>query len=79
MADSQTRYTLISADGHLNEPRDVWTSRVAKKDKDRVPRVDRLPDGDGWVFPGYDTHAPLQLGCDGGTPPRGHGPMVYLR
>ena len=37
MADSQTKYKLISADGHLNEPRDVWTSRVAKKDRDRVP------------------------------------------
>ena len=73
MSDSQSRYKLISADGHLNEPRDVWTSRVAKKDKDRVPRVDRLPDGDGWVFPGYDTTLPFSWGATAGRRPEDMG------
>jgi hypothetical protein len=45
-------YRLISADGHLNEPADVWTSRVASKYRELVPRVERLAEGDAWVFPG---------------------------
>src|SRR5438105_9607363 len=28
---------LISADSHINEPADLWTSRVAAKWRDRVP------------------------------------------
>jgi predicted TIM-barrel fold metal-dependent hydrolase len=66
MADPQANYKLISADGHLNEPRDVWTSRVATKDRDLVPRVDRLAEGDGWVFPGYDTTLPFSWGATAG-------------
>jgi predicted TIM-barrel fold metal-dependent hydrolase len=66
MADPQAKYKLISADGHLNEPRDVWTSRVATKDRDLVPRVDRLAEGDGWVFPGYDTTLPFSWGATAG-------------
>jgi hypothetical protein len=31
---------LISADSHINEPADLWTSRVAAKWRDRVPRVE---------------------------------------
>jgi predicted TIM-barrel fold metal-dependent hydrolase len=66
MAGPQAKYKLISADGHLNEPRDVWTSRVATKDRDRVPRVDRLAEGDGWVFPGYETTLPFSWGATAG-------------
>ena len=33
-------YSLIDADTHVTEPEDVWTSRVASKWKDRVPRVE---------------------------------------
>jgi uncharacterized protein len=66
MAGPQAKYKLISADGHLNEPRDVWTSRVAAKDRGRVPRVDRLAEGDGWVFPGYDTTLPFSWGATAG-------------
>lgn len=74
MTEPRATYKLISADGHLNEPRDVWTSRVAQKDKDRVPRVDSLPEGDGWVFPGYDIKIPFSWGATAGRNPADMGP-----
>ena len=65
------QYKLISADGHLNEPADVWTSRVAKKYRDLVPRVESLEQGDGWVFPGYDQVFPSPgAPAPGATPTR---------
>jgi predicted TIM-barrel fold metal-dependent hydrolase len=39
---------IIDADAHVTEPPDVWTSRVASKDKDRVPHVVRADDGTEW-------------------------------
>ena len=74
MVGPQSKYKLISADGHLNEPRDVWTSRVAKKDQNRVPRVESLPEGDGWVFPGYDVSLPFSWGATAGRDPADMGP-----
>jgi uncharacterized protein len=64
--DATKTYRLISADGHLNEPRDVFTSRVATKYKDLVPRVDRLPEGDGWVFPGFEVTIPFSWAATAG-------------
>ena len=32
-------YSIIDADTHITEPADVWTSRVARKWRDRVPSV----------------------------------------
>jgi predicted TIM-barrel fold metal-dependent hydrolase len=69
MTSSAREYHLISADGHLNEPRDVWTSRVASKYKDLVPRVDRLPEGDGWVFPGHEITIPFGWAATAGRDP----------
>jgi predicted TIM-barrel fold metal-dependent hydrolase len=67
-------YRLISADGHLNEPADVWTSRVASRYRDLVPRVERLEQGDGWVFPGIDTAVPFSWGATAGRDPETVGP-----
>lgn len=42
---------IIDADSHITEPPDVWTSRVAAKDVERVPHVVRNDDGrDIWVL-----------------------------
>ncbi|CAI7980501.1 hypothetical protein FRAHR75_810014 [Frankia sp. Hr75.2] len=42
---------IIEADSHITEPADVWTSRVASKDVERVPHVFRDKDGrDVWVL-----------------------------
>lgn len=44
---------VVDADTHLTEPPDLWTSRVAKKDQERVPRKVRGEDGrDTWYYNG---------------------------
>jgi len=45
-------FRLISADGHVSEPRDLYESRTPKKWIDRVPHVEHRQDGDFWVVPG---------------------------
>ena len=46
-------YSIISADDHITEPPDLWTTRPDSKFKDRVPRIVRLDDGgDWWVTDG---------------------------
>ena len=46
------RYRLTSADSHVNEPPDLWTSRVAAAFADRAPRIERFDEGDAWVIEG---------------------------
>jgi uncharacterized protein len=67
-------YRLISADGHLNEPADVWTKRVAGKYRDMVPRVERLAEGDAWILPGSDQAIPFSWGAAAGRKPEDMGP-----
>jgi predicted TIM-barrel fold metal-dependent hydrolase len=44
---------LISSDNHVNEPRDLFTSRFPAHLKDKAPRVMRGADGgDGWSLTG---------------------------
>lgn len=45
-------YRLVDADSHINEPPDLWTSRVPAKFRDRAPRIDRFEQGDAWVMEG---------------------------
>lgn len=46
-------YTVISADNHILEPRDLFVTRMPKEFRDRAPRVLRGADGgDGWSFDG---------------------------
>ncbi len=47
---SKPRYFMIDADTHVTEARDVWTSRVPSKWKDRVPRVERDPETNSDVW-----------------------------
>ena len=42
-------YRIISADGHVFEPPDLWTSRVEPKFRERAPLVVRQ-DGEDWWF-----------------------------
>ena len=48
----RTRYRLISGDSHVNEPPDLWTTRVAKEFVDRAPRIESFELGDAWVLEG---------------------------
>ena len=49
---------VVDADTHFTEPPDLWTSRVARKDRDRVPRKVRGEDGrDAWYYNGDEVFA----------------------
>ena len=36
---------VISADDHVQEPPDLWTSRLSRKWGDRIPHLESTPDG----------------------------------
>ena len=63
-------YHLISADSHINEPADLWTSRVPAKFRDRAPRVERFEQGDAWVIEGVEGPMPIGLNACAGQDPR---------
>jgi predicted TIM-barrel fold metal-dependent hydrolase len=53
-------YKLFSADSHVSEPLDLWTTRLDAHLRDRAPHVERR-DEDGklveyWVFEGFEPH-----------------------
>ncbi len=50
----QLKYGLISVDDHVQEPPDLWTSRLSKaKWGDRIPHVEQASDGsERWVLDG---------------------------
>jgi uncharacterized protein len=62
-------YRLISADGHYNEPGDLFTSRVPSHLVDRVPRIVSLDDGDAWVMEGVANPMPFGWGSCAGRAP----------
>ncbi len=66
---TEPRYTFIDADTHVTEARDVWTSRVPSKWKDRVPRVERDPatNSDIWYI-GDRRMAPVGITAVAGWP-----------
>lgn len=66
MAD---RYQLIDADTHVNEPPDLWTSRVAAEYRDRAPRIERFEQGDAWVLEGVDDPINFGLNATAGMKP----------
>lgn len=39
----------VSADGHVVEPGDLWTTRMDRRFRDRAPRVDSRPKGDYYL------------------------------
>jgi len=43
-------YPIIDADAHVQEPPDLWQSRVPAKWKERAPRVEHTEHGDFWLF-----------------------------
>ena len=55
------KYKAISADGHVNEPPDLWTSRLPAKFKDRGPHVIETPNthGDAWIMEGQTRPSPM--------------------
>jgi predicted TIM-barrel fold metal-dependent hydrolase len=52
----------VSADGHVVEPGDLWTTRLDRKFRDRAPRVESRQNGDYYLIDGFD---PLPVGLEG--------------
>jgi predicted TIM-barrel fold metal-dependent hydrolase len=50
MTSASPTYRLIDADTHVNEPPDLWVSRVPSKYAEHVPRMERFEEGDAWVL-----------------------------
>ena len=61
-AATQRRYRLISTDAHVNEPPDLWRSRVPQKFADRAPRMEHFERGDAWVLDGVKD--PINFGMN---------------
>ena len=47
--DCLQEYYVISADAHVNEPFDMFASRVDKKFKDRMPHIEVDDKGRKWL------------------------------
>ena len=43
--EAQGTYRIVSGDGHVNDPPDLWLTRVDRKYRDRVPRLVDTPEG----------------------------------
>ena len=56
----QPGYRLVDADSHINEPPDLWTSRLPKQFQDRAPKMQRFDQGDAWVVEGG--REPIKIG-----------------
>src|SRR5258707_2281682 len=46
--DAAKKYFMVSADGHANEPANLWVERIEAKYKDRLPRITTDKDGVQW-------------------------------
>jgi predicted TIM-barrel fold metal-dependent hydrolase len=62
-------YELISADGHIMEPGDLWVRESPAKYRDLVPRLEHLEEGDAWVTPGQGPgFGFVMIACAGRAP-----------
>ena len=52
----------VSADGHVVEPADLWTTRIDKRFRDRAPRVESRTNGDYYLIDGFE---PIPVGLEG--------------
>ncbi len=52
MTDAPNLDWLISVDDHILEPPNLWVDRVAAKDRDRAPHIERDGKREFWVYEG---------------------------
>lgn len=69
-------YRVVDADQHINEPPDLWTSRVPARFKDLVPRQVQLEHGDAWVMEGAPDPINFGLNAAAGLPFEQRRPWV---
>jgi predicted TIM-barrel fold metal-dependent hydrolase len=55
-------YQLIDTDQHVNEPPDLWTTRLPARFRERAPRIESFAEGDAWILEGVD--APINFGLN---------------
>jgi predicted TIM-barrel fold metal-dependent hydrolase len=61
------QYNFISADNHINDPRDLYVSRLPKEFRDRAPRVLPHPGGgEGWSWDGKAPKKVFATECTAG-------------
>lgn len=54
--------SYVSADGHVVEPADLWTTRMDKRFRGRAPRIESRPENDYYII---DGHPPMAVGLEG--------------
>jgi predicted TIM-barrel fold metal-dependent hydrolase len=59
-------YLLIDADGHVNEPPELWQEGVAVSLRERAPKLLETAHGDVWAFEGGARMRPLGLNAVAG-------------
>jgi predicted TIM-barrel fold metal-dependent hydrolase len=66
-----SEHAVIDVDTHVTEPADLWTSRIAAKWHDLIPKVERIKGRDFWVINGKKGLAPGLVSIAGhkGRPP----------
>src|SRR6266567_4725938 len=48
---------FVSADGHANEPQDLWVTRMDRRFRERAPRIEKRADADYFVAEGIPEFA----------------------
>ena len=57
-----SKYEIVSADAHILEPTDIWTTWLPSKYQDKAPKLVKDVDGgDGWLFAGATDPDPIGL------------------
>ena len=59
-------YPILDADAHVNEPPDLWHTRVPQRLRARAPKVLRTEQGDVWSFDDGKRLRPLGLTATAG-------------
>src|ERR1700730_9116493 len=60
-------YKLISADSHVSEPPDLWSTRVDKKYRERAPQLMVNPPGKEGAYSRAMSYAPRAIGSSLGA------------
>ena len=55
-------YKLVSGDGHVNEPKNMYADYMSAKFKERAPHMDKFDKGDAWIFDWVPT--PVNFGLN---------------
>jgi predicted TIM-barrel fold metal-dependent hydrolase len=70
-------YRIVDADTHVNEPPDLWISRVPAAYRDRAPRMDHFEKGDAWVVEGASEPINFGNNASAGVPLADRSPWVH--